>query len=51
MDAKKAIINEFDWAEEAGYTLDNLDFKVFYLAKVNSTIYDIDGNIKGKYSF
>ena len=51
IEAKKAIIGEFDWAEEAGYTLDNLDFKVFYLSDVDSTIYDEDGNIKGSYRF
>lgn len=51
IEAKKAIIDEFDWAEEAGYTLDNLDFKVFYLSDVDSTIYDEDGNIKGSYRF
>ena len=33
MEAKKAIITEFDWAEDAGYTLDNPDFKTFYLIK------------------
>lgn len=51
VNAKKAIINEFDWAEEAGYTLDNPDFKIFYLSNVNSTIYDEDGNLKGTYNF
>lgn len=51
IDAKKAIINEFDWAEEAGYTLDNPDFKTFYLSDVSSTIYDGDGNIKETYKF
>ena len=51
IDAKKAIINEFDWAEEAGYTLDNPDFKTFYLSEVTSTIYDEDGNVKGRYTF
>ena len=25
IEVKKAIISEFDWAEEAGYTLDNPD--------------------------
>ena len=45
IDAKKAIINEFDWAEEAGYTLDNSDFQIFYLSDVDSTIYDVDGNV------
>lgn len=44
VEAKKAIINEFDWAEEAGYTLDNPNFQVLYIAEANSTIYDEDGN-------
>lgn len=51
VNAKKAIINEFDWAEEAGYTLDNSDFKTFYIADATSTIYDEDGNEKAKYNF
>lgn len=51
VDAKQAIINEFDWAEEAGYTLDNPDFKAFYIADAVSGIYDSDGNEKAKYSF
>lgn len=51
MEAKKAIINEFDWAEEAGYTLDNPDFQVLYIANADSTIYDVDGNILEKYKF
>lgn len=51
MNAKKAIINEFDWAEEAGYTLENPDFKIFYLANATSTIYDEDGNEKAIYKF
>ena len=51
IDAKKAIINEFDWAEEQGYTLDNPDFQVLYIANAMSTIYDEDGNIIGNYKF
>lgn len=51
IDAKKAIISEFDWAEEAGYTLDNPNFKTFYLSDVTSTIYDGDGNVKETYNF
>lgn len=51
IEAKKAIISEFDWAEEAGYTLDNPNFKTFYLSDVTSTIYDGDGNIKETYNF
>ena len=51
IEAKKAIINEFDWAEEQGYTLDNPDFQVLYIANATSTIYDEDGNIIGIYKF
>lgn len=49
--AKQAIIDEFDWAEEAGYTLDNPDFKALYMENVEATIYDADGNELGKYIF
>lgn len=49
--AKQAIIDEFDWAKEAGYTLDNPDFKALYMANVDATIYDADGNELGKYRF
>ncbi len=45
IDAKKAIINEFEWAEEAGYTLDNPDFQVLYIANADVTIADSDGNV------
>lgn len=45
MDAKQAIINEFDWAEEQGYTLDNPNFQVLYVADAEATIYDEDGNV------
>lgn len=51
IDAKKAIINEFDWAEDAGYTLDNPDFMTFYLADAKSEIMDEDGKIVAKYEF
>lgn len=51
MEAKKAIITEFDWAEDAGYTLDNPDFKTFYLADVTSTIYGQDEKAKATYNF
>jgi len=51
LDAKQAIIDEFDWAEEAGYTLDNPDFKTFYLANANSKLYDEDGNVIAEESF
>ena len=48
---KQAVINEFDWAIEAGYTLDNPDFQVLYMAKVDSTIYDEEGNVISTYNF
>ena len=49
--AKQAIINEFDWAEEAGYTLDNPDFKVLYMKDVDATVYDADGKELENYKF
>lgn len=45
MEVKQAIINEFDWALAAGYTLDNPNFQVLYMSDVKSNIYDEDGNI------
>ncbi len=51
IDAKKAIINEFDWAEEAGYTLDNPDFQVLYIANVDVAIADSDGNVISSHKF
>ncbi len=51
IDAKKAIINEFDWAEEAGYTLDNPDFQALYIANADVMIADSDGNIISSYKF
>ena len=51
IDAKKAAINEFDWAIEAGYTLDNPDFAILYLANVDSTIYNEDGEVILKEEF
>ncbi len=51
MEVKQAVINEFDWAIEAGYTLDNSDFQVLYMADVESTIYDEEGEILESYSF
>ncbi len=51
IEAKKAIINEFDWTEEAGYTLDNPDFQALYIANAEVTIADSDGNIISSYKF
>lgn len=49
--AKQAIIDEFDWAIEDGYTLDNPDFKILYMSNVNSTIYNTNGEIISSYNF
>lgn len=51
IEAKKAIISEFDWAEEAGYTLDAPDFKIFYLSDADATIYNEDGQEISKENF
>lgn len=51
IDVKKKILEEFDWAEESGYTLDNPDFQVLYMANANSTIYDEEGEIISQYNF
>ncbi len=51
IDAKKAAINEYEWAEEAGYTLDNPNFAILYMSNVDSTIYDEDGGIIATYDF
>lgn len=48
---KQAVIDEFDWAIEAGYTLDNPDFQVLYMANADSTIYDEDGEVISSYNF
>lgn len=49
--AKQAIIDEFDWAEEDGYTLDNPDFKCYYLASAKAEIRDSDGKVLSSYEF
>ena len=49
--AKEKALEEFEWAEEAGYTLDNPDFQILYMKNVDSTIYDEDGNVIGNYKF
>ena len=51
IEAKKAMIAEFEWAEMAGYTLDNSDFKIVYLAEADSTIYDENGTVLAKEEF
>lgn len=42
INAKEAIINEFDWALDAGYTLENPDFAALYISDAVSTIYGED---------
>lgn len=49
--AKQAIIDEFDWAEEAGYTLDNPSFKCYYLANAKAEIRNSKGEVLSKYEF
>lgn len=51
IEAKKAIIEEFDWAEAAGYTLDNPNFQILYITNADASIYDVDGNILENYKF
>lgn len=51
IDAKKAIIDEFDWAIESGFTLDNLNFQVLYIKDADSTIYNTDGEIVENFKF
>ena len=50
-EAKKTAISEFDWMEEAGYTLDNPNYQVLYMSEVDSTIYDEEGNVLEQYNF
>lgn len=49
--AKQAIIDEFDWAEEAGYTIDNPGFKCYYLANAKAEIRGSEGEILANYEF
>lgn len=51
MDVKRAVINEFDWALEAGYTLDNPEFQVLYMANAETKIYDEEGEVLESYTF
>ena len=49
--AKQVILDEFDWAEEAGYTLDNPDFQILYLANASATLANSDGDILWREAF
>jgi uncharacterized pyridoxamine 5'-phosphate oxidase family protein len=43
--AKQAIIEEFPWTAEAGYTLDNPDFQVLYLSEIEANVFDVNGQV------
>lgn len=49
--AKKTAIQEYDWAEAAGYTLDNPNFQILYMNDVSAVLYDEEGNPIHTYSF
>lgn len=51
MAAKQAIIDEFDWAEEAGFRLDNPEFKCYYLSEVKAEKRNSEGEVLAEYSF
>ena len=51
MKVKQAVIDEFDWALEAGYTLDNPEFQVLYMANADAIIYDEEGEVLETYTF
>lgn len=42
--AKQAVIDEFDWAIDAGYTHDNPDFQILYIKDAFVFISDSKGN-------
>lgn len=48
---KQAVINEFDWAIESDYTLDNPDFQVLYMTNVDATIYNEEGEVISTHKF
>lgn len=53
IEAKKAALKEFVWAEAAGYTLDNPNFQILYMNNAEATIYDENegGKIVAQYKF
>ena len=51
IDAKKKAIAEYDWAEAAGYTLDNPNFQILYMHNVAAVIYDEEGHPINSYNF
>jgi len=48
---KEEVIKEFDWALDAGYTLDNPEFQVLYMSDVDATVYDEEGEAINTYKF
>jgi len=51
VEVKKTMMKEFTWMEEAGYTLENPNFQVLYMANAEAIIYDIEGNEKEVFNF
>lgn len=51
INAKKAAISEYDWAESAGYTLDNPNFQILYMHNVTAVVYDEEGHPINSYKF
>lgn len=49
--AKKKAIQEYDWAEAAGYTLDNPNFQILYMSNASSVLYDEEGRQIRCYTF
>lgn len=45
IEAKKAVMAEFEWAEEEGYNLENPDFQLLYLAEAKATCYNEDSDV------
>ena len=51
IEVKNAIIDEFDWAIDDGFTLDNPDFQVLYMRNVEATIYDDNSEVVSTHNF
>ena len=51
IEVKRAMISRFEWAEVAGYTLDNPDFKVYRWENAKSVIHDVEGEILAEENF
>ncbi len=50
-EAKEAIIKEFPWTIEEGYTLDNPNFQILYIKDADSKVYNEDGKIIQNFQF